>query len=356
LEGKQQKGKTTEKIIKTGNNEVKDILIEPTPNFKGFNPYIKGSEKITKLVPFKTELSNSEFELENINLVSISLPEIQSQDLRLIENGDPFPLNHCIADYSSDYRKLLYSEFKNAIDYAIDKYKANIICINELGMPTNKNGTGNNRAIQYARKIANKHKCLIIAGSNHSTAGYFNVGYIFYPGLDREGNDYRYFLKNITAFQIGEKLFTPSERKIYHTKAFGLGISFLICLEIADYSSSASIAKNKDHIDLLLVPSYLRKYGPMENIAEKVSEACGGVLLNNCFVNMQDFPSSRLYLYGEAASDKDQVSQKVLPGNKTKVVLRRINVKDFKKRKADKIQNLSRELCYLYDIKYRMYG
>ncbi|WP_299111461.1 hypothetical protein [uncultured Winogradskyella sp.] len=331
-------------------NKVKNGFFKTQVDRFGQNPYIKASEEVVKLVPFKTDLSK--VTVENLNLVSISLPYIESEDFDLKSNDLDYPLNHVIVKYSNSYRKNLLKQFKKALLYAVEKYKANVICINELGMPTNINGIENKNAINFAKKIANEHNCLIIAGSNHTTEGYFNVGYVFYPGLDNDGNTHRAFLKNIGAFQIGEKLFTPSERLIFHTKAFGLGFSFMICLEIADFSSSSTIVHNKENTDILIVPTYLTSYGPIAKVAKTLSEACGGVLLNNCYKS-NDVPYSILYENGKLPSSRNSKMRKeVVLDDNTKIVLRRINVEDFVNRKEYKIENLSKETRFLFGVDY----
>lgn len=336
-------------------NSIEEGFLKTVNDIRGAkgkitNPYIEGSQKVVKLKPFKTELEN--IKLKKLNLVSISLPYIAKKDIVYKENGKGYPLNHKIVQYKKDYKKELLEQFKKSILYAVEEYNANVICINELGMPTNNGGTGHNTAIRFAKKIANEYKCLIVAGSNHSTNGFFNVGYIFYPGLNEKDEPYKHYLKNIGAFQIGEKLFTPSDRIIPYTKAFGLGFSFMICLELADFSSSSTIVHSKENTDLLLVPTYLSTWGPMEKVAKKLSEACGGVLLNNCYQHY-DLPSSRLYLNGDLPSmsgddlehREDHTIDKV-----TKIVLRKINLKKFIKKKTEKTSNLSDELCFLFGV------
>ena len=274
---------------------------------------------------------------EYINIVSISLPEIpEEQTVYITTTEKNYPHEHRILGYKTQFKKLLHREFRETLNYAVQEFKADVICINELGMPLNKNGVADQKAINFARKIANENDCLIVAGTNHTKNGFLNVGYVFYPGLDRDGNDYKCFYKHISAVQVNERLFTPSERIIPYTRAFGLGFSFLICLEIADFSSTATIVKMKDIIDFLIVPSYLEDYGTMAKVAKKISEPLGGVLLNNCFLN-EDQAKSILYLNGEVHPKYRGERRKSFPNEddtntrNIKITTRTVNIEEFKK-------------------------
>ena len=269
----------TKGYIKTQNKASQKKLENPT---LGINPFVKSSSKVCKLLRIDTPLSDET--PETINIVSVSLPPIPKGEIRPKNNSKDFPHEHIIYQYSKEFSISLFDQFKKSLVYATEELKANVIVINELGMPLNIKGTVRKEAIKFAKKIANKHNCLIIAGSNHSKDNYLNVGYIFFPGIDkRSEKDHIEFYKNISAFQTAhpEKIFTPSERIIYFTQAFGLGFSFLICLEVADFSSTSSIVDNKKFVDVLIVPTYLENYGTMGKVSKKLSEALGGVLLTN---------------------------------------------------------------------------
>lgn len=317
----------------------------------GTNPFIEGANKICQIKEFKTDLRYEKPHKGILNVVSISLPSLK--DAVAHENREAFPFKHRIYTYSPDYKSWLFDEFKRSLTFAVEKYNAHVICVNELGMPVNNRGIVDSKAINFAKQLADKHNCLIIAGSNHSRDKYTNVGYIFYPGTDDSNEKYKMFYKNVSAFQTPEPelLFTPSERVVHFTKAFGVGFSFLICLEIADFSSAAAIVSNTDNIDFLIVPAYLNTYGPMEKTALKISHALGGVLLNNCYMS-KDLPISRLYLNGKIFGN--DTNRKENPRSEpTRIVLRKVNVTEFLNTKDDNKFHMPDELKYLFNSKNR---
>ncbi|PTX58587.1 hypothetical protein C8N46_11378 [Kordia periserrulae] len=314
---------------------------------QGKNPFVYSSEKICKLqrlhIPYFDQLYERP---EEINFVGISLPDIENV-MEINTNGEKYPLDQAICVYNKNFSDYLLKQFKEALLHAVEVFKAHIICINELGMPLNESGEVRDAAIDFARGVANDYKCLIVAGSNHSKESFLNTGYIFYPGLDAKNLDYRKFYKNISATGVGEKLFTPSVRKIYFTNAFGIGIAFLICLEIADFSSACSIARQNGLIDFLVVPTYLEEFGTMDKVAKTISKAIGGIFLSNCH-NHSDFPDSRMYLHGRPHKDNlTDYKQKIID-EKTVVILRKVDMKEFKATKSEWSVNMPDSLKFLF--------
>ncbi|MFY0602939.1 MAG: hypothetical protein JXQ93_03250 [Flavobacteriaceae bacterium] len=331
-----------EKYIANKNKEIKKKLEKP---FKGGkNPFVYSSSKVSKLKRIVIPSLEGLY-LDKLNFVSISLPKIHPMTFQ--KNEEEYPHEKIICMYDRDFSDMLLDQFKKSLDCAINDFKANIICINELGMPINKKGEVREDAILYARKMANENNCLIIAGSNHSSKTYLNIGYIFFPGVDLLGNDYRKFYKNISAVGVGEKLFTPSERIIYYTKAFGIGISFLICLEIADFSSSCTIVRRNESIDFLIVPTYLTDFGTMDKVSKSLSTALGGVLLSNCH-NHKDLPDSRMYLHGNLHKDNQKEYTLKVIDDKTTVILRTVDMKKFGINKTKMALNLPEDLQFLF--------
>jgi hypothetical protein len=310
------------------------------------NPYILSAKKICQKKEFITELKYKI--LPVINIVSISIKKPDVSDFIPHDNGLKFPHQNIVYTYSKKYSQFILSEFKASLLKAVKDMKANIICVNELGMPLNKQGKMSTTAINFAKKIANDYKCLIFAGSIHTKESYLNQGFIFYPSIDQVSQEpYLTYFKNISAVQVEEKLYTPADRKIFMTKAFGVGISTLICLELVDYSSAVTVATSDFDVDILLVPTFLDTYGVMEKVAKNLSYPVGAVILTNYYDGNKIEPS-KMYLNGE---QNDVVVTKYTSTKKTKLILRKINVKDLHKEKTMAKLHPSPELHTLYGMK-----
>jgi len=331
-----------EDYLNEKNEEIKKKLVRPFNG--GKNPFIYSSSKVCKLQKIVIPELEHQY-LEKLNFISVSLPSI-GKEIIPEHNKKEHPYEQSIGTYSKEFSDSLLDKFKRSLDYAVNEFSGHIICINELGMPINEEGEVRDSAINYARKTANENNCLIIAGSNHSKSSFLNIGYIFYPGNDSKNKDYREFYKNISAVGVGERLFTPSERRIYYTKAFGIGISFLICLEIADFSSSCTIAKRNEAIDFLVVPTYLEDFGTIDKVSKSLSEALGGVLLSNCH-NHNDYPDSRMYLHGLSHKDDNNYKEKIID-NDTVIISRTVDIKKFRTNKTKSSIKLPEDLKFLF--------
>lgn len=315
------------------------------------NPHGLSSAKVCKLQNIETKLGASEYRKDTVHLVSISLPAIPRDARKPKGNGENFPLEHKVMSYTRTFSDALFNEYKECLDIAVNELKADIICINELGMPLRADGRVRTEARVYAKKIADKHNCLIIGGSNHDVTNYLNIGYLIYPGRDlHHGKEFLEFYKNISAVQVSERIFTPSDRIILTTSAFGLGISFVICLELVDYATSALIAAKRETVDLLIVPTYVgAEFGIMAKVAQGLSQVIGGVLLTNCYSN-RDNPSSKLILNGNEFIRADEDKECYSSSIRSKVVLRRIDVRKLKSNKVESNKNLPDELKCLYSL------
>lgn len=317
------------------------------------NPFSRGAQKIcTSIIEVPTPLRKEE--RKHIRLVSISLNKLE-RNIHAFSNDLDFPYQHIVGEFDQDGRNLLLDHFKQGINHAVNKFKADIICINELGMPVDQNGDVSLEAIEFAKDIANRHNCLIIAGTMHCRHTFLNKGYIFYPKEgDNPKDEYFKYYKNVSATGAGEFIYTPSERKLFRTQAFGIGIAALICLEIADYSSVAVLAQSKEVIDLVIVPCYLDEYGPMGKAARNLSIPVGGVLLNNCYSTSHN-PDSQLFLNGEegfACSKTHLIESKIGSSKYQSLVgLRKITVKKFKAEKREIGLKLPDHINLLYGIK-----
>jgi len=332
------------------------------------NPFAFSSKKICKIRNFSTELTDIE-DNGAIKIASISMPFIGEAG-KPYPNKKSYPHNQTVYHYDDYYRKLLKNNFKKCLSKVIFELKANIICINELGMPTNKDGTIDKHVFNFVKKLANENNCLIIAGTNHCRESYLNTGYIFHPGINSFNTDHHRFHKNISAFNTNppEIVYTPSERILYHTKAFGLGISFLICLELADYSASAAIVRKYSNIDLLIVPTYVTdEFGTISKVAKSISEAINGiVLLVNTYIS-ESLSPCRLFINGDLdIKEKDNRSlnisrivskdKPIISGRKTydfmdsKIVTFNVSVSRLQKQKANSEEEVPEGLKCLFGI------
>lgn len=334
-------------------NRIKESFVRSTVSLERdwSNPYGRSSSKVCRLQNVRTKLGEKEYRKDMVNLVSISLPHVPKSARIPRSNAKVFPLQHNVLTYSKAFSESLFTEYKECLKIAAEELDADVICINELGMPLRADGAVRTQARQFAKKLANKHNCLIIGGSNHDVGNFMNIGYMIYPGTDSDnGKEYIEFYKNISAVQVNEKIFTPSDRVILTTSAFGLGISFVICLEMVDYATSSLIAGKRDVVALLLVPTYvLGEFGVMGRVAECLSQVIGGVLMSNCYTN-EDNPSSKLIINGrEPAGGASRVVRQTKSGD-SKVILRTIDVKNLKNGKVEANKNMSKELRCLYSI------
>lgn len=221
------------------------------------NPFSYGSEKIhLRERIFIDELAEPK---RIVKIATISLPPVEESNKIFAKSASgsrlEYPLNRTIYKYSEKYSNLLFEQFKKGIRQAAKTFQADIICINELGMPLNEKGEAREDAIKFAKEIAEIYKCLIVAGTNHSSKTYLNTGYLFYPGKDEKNNPFRKFYKHISAHYTSpeEIIFTPSQRRIFYANVFGVNVAFLICLELADFSCASAVVKSRQEIDLLIV-------------------------------------------------------------------------------------------------------
>jgi hypothetical protein len=328
------------------------------------NPFTFTLRNVCQLKKINTELATLRPTNGILKFAAISLPKIPSNKLDFITNDEEYPKDLSVIHYGKETRKTLLKNYTECLSKAID-LKANIICINELGMPTNKSGLVNNNVIKFTKGIAQRNKCLIFSGTNHCTKSFLNKGYLFYPGNDKptdprdKEQPYRTFYKHVSAFRLKEpeKIYTPASRIIYNTQAFGIGISFLICLELSDFSFAAKIVNNHELINFLIVPTYVNdEFGSLVRCGENVSYAMGGaVALTNCH-HEEGGRLNRVYINGKNISEIKPKTFKDYPIGDSLLTIYSI---DVEKMKNDKISNSIKlepsiqALYGIYDFKDR---
>ena len=230
-----------------------------------------------------------------LNISSISLPRniVEFQSYNIINDSKEYN------DYNLGYRKIgvFYKDYKkyfesyiSYINIALKEMKANIICINELVIPTYK-GRPYIKALKFLRQKANEYNALIISGSAYDTRTLYNTAYIFYPNCPNYGLQYN---KQISASYSGEYINVPSDRIAYILRAFGLNIGILIGQDIFDYSSVSPFTQFSAGLDILFVPYHSKKIGIFNKLAEYISINLRGIVsLTNSSSN--DVSSSNFY-------------------------------------------------------------
>jgi hypothetical protein len=187
-----------------------------------------------------------------------------------------------------------WKNYSTGLDMALRKHQANVVCFNEMATPSTSKGP-QARFFKETRGISSESNALIIAGSFHDFRTKYNTGYLFTPNCPDEGWS---FHKQTSAFDIGERISIPPLRQSVFTKAFGFGIGTLICLDVLDYSSVASLVNLGELIDFVLVPACSEDTQALERAAKIASQGMpGGVGIVN--YNRQWKNSSSLYEFGD---------------------------------------------------------
>ena len=113
---------------------------------------------------------------------------------------------------------------------------------------------------------------LIVAGTSHDKRTYYNTGYIYHP----DGNSS--FHKTLSAADMGELISAPAKRRVLSVKTLGLRVAVMICLDIADYATLASVIRAGEKVDLVLVPCYTTRFDKMVSVAKVASGALRGIV------------------------------------------------------------------------------
>lgn len=186
---------------------------------------------------------------------------------------DPKAYSRCLAGSGREASKKMMVAYSEALEVAAD-WHANIVCFSELGLP-GRNLIPVAAARRIACEVSRRHNLLVIAGSSHDSRTLCNTGYVFHPGGPSHG---RAFHKAVSAISMGEYISTPSSKSVLAVEIFGLRVAILVCLDIADYASLASVVRVGDRIDMILVPCYTKKFEKMVEIAKVASKALPGLV------------------------------------------------------------------------------
>lgn len=254
--------------------------------------------------------------------------------------------------YGEEESDVLLKAFKKSIIYAIEKCKANIICINELGLPLKILNTDTRMsqarldALAFAKDKADTHKCLIFAGTTHDHRTFLNTAHIFYPGCQEYGIC---FHKQVSACDTTELISISPIRKSLILKAFGLRIGFLICLDIGDYSSVTPLVKLRDRIDILIIPTFSRKFEPLGDVAHFVCKAITGYA---ALINYYDKGTAGSHLYKfDEESTLELEKHKPEEDSNFEVNLHRLNLEELKNEKAQNTNKISPKIKWFFGLK-----
>lgn len=345
---------TTEKFYENANDAVdKDTLP------KGLlNPFSYNYAKISDINKNESSLKAQ----TNLRVALLCL-EMPTDDLRHKDCGLYLPDNSTeqIIDKRSLGRKISFhrdtviqlENYTSALNTAVGEHKANIICVNELGFPT-KEEQPSSEAFEYTKKLASTHNCLIIAGSYHDSRTIYNTGHIYFPHKGKES--FCYYHKQVSAKPI-ELVNVPAVRESQSVRAFGLNIGVIICLDLLDYTSTASLIEPRNNIGLIFVPCFSDNMTPMERVAEDLSKVLpGGVILVNRYkVGGEEFPVrmwffGRQLTYSKNKTKYPYFSVHSLPKKKGKIILHDINYDWFCSEQQKKSEDCNPYLKYLYGI------
>jgi predicted amidohydrolase len=231
--------------------------------------------------------------------------------------------------------------FEEALQTALVELRANIVCVSELGLPAS-NLIPMDEALETAHRMSNRHNALIVAGTSHDARTHHNTGYLFHPGGPRTGWG---FHKSFSAVSMEERITAPSERHVSVIETLGLRIATMICLDIADYASLASVMHVGDHVDVLLVPCFTKRFEKMLDIARLASSALPGVVaLVNAKLSDSDAGPRHIARFGKLLEPSDV---KRLPGG-AEVALITFKQKQFQEQRTRKKTNPSRYIDWLF--------
>jgi|ERR1051325_3437119 predicted amidohydrolase len=250
------------------------------------NPFAILFERICRVTPVRgVPKELEETALPNVRIALVSMPSKRKAEMELVpfssvnEDSEPPPLDRdackrTLVKFDKSFADKMLESFSEALHAALVDNHANIVCFNELGFPS-LDMKPMTEAVQLAHKMSKEHNALIIAGSAHDARTLYNTAFLFHPGSDEHGH---VFHKSISAISVEEFVSVPPERRVPLINIFGLRIASMICIDVADYASIASVVRCADHISVLLVPCYTPRFEDMARIAKVTSEAMPGLV------------------------------------------------------------------------------
>lgn len=176
--------------------------------------------------------------------------------------------------WANEHWSTKWDEYQTALAAALEEYDADIVVVNELGIPI----TLDHPPMDFFTKLkdlANGKPAVIFAGSFHDARTQYNTGYIFTPDPDFGVIP---FHKRMCAEGASERISVVATRQHTVVKAFGLTMGVLICLDLLHHSSVAHLMRVDPRVDLLLVPAHSKSLDLLEKTASAVSKVMPGAV------------------------------------------------------------------------------
>ncbi len=263
-------------MTKSTNDRVRDDMArEP-----GHNPFFALADRlcIPHVLPEVQNLRRPEDGIVRLALISMPNVEYSHKEVpwrRKIPSGvDKEDVRRTLGAVSDADSKRMLQAFRESLKMALKDCGANIVCFSELGLPS-RNAIPLVGAQRIAFEMSCKYNALIIAGTAHDSRTMFNTGYLFHPAEQRATWA---FHKNASAHKMHERIMTPARRRVLIIDAFGLRIATMICLDVVDYTTLASVMGAGDQVEVILVPSYTKRFEKMQDVASVASRALPGVV------------------------------------------------------------------------------
>jgi hypothetical protein len=255
---------------------------------------------------------------------------------------EPEAWTRSLVGFNDDVAAARLDAFREAVTAALTAMDANVVCVSELGFPTSPSRRPSDAAIDFAHDMSERHRALVIAGSAHDSRMLYNTGFLFYPGCRKKVLT---FHKALSARAAKEKVSVPSWREVLAVEIFGLRIAALICLDIADYPSVASVVRVSDRIDMILAPCYTKKFEKMAAVARAASQALPGtVALANAQVVDGDAPECRIFEFGKGRAPAEMHRL----GSGAVISMLHVDVEKFKQRQIQEKISSDGDMAWLF--------
>jgi hypothetical protein len=304
-----------------------------------FNPFSYNFAKISSHTRHASILPPLKAKHIRLALICLDMP---TDDI-IPEKTSSCPKDENIIDKDSLTRQLFHLKdphiqfdyYKYALLKAANDYKANIICLNELGFPT-ENGEPSPKAVEFTKNLAAKHSCIVVAGSYHDSRTFYNSGHAYFPQEDNIPFCYYHKQVSAKAIKYPELVSIPPNRRSISITGFGINIGVVICLDLLDFSAIAPLIEPKNKVNLILVPSFTDNIKPLEFVAADLSKVLPGgvVIVNRREIGKEEDPI-RAYFFGEQLKYSSKLSRSPnykafwLKGKKGRIIIHDINFNQF---------------------------
>lgn len=261
---------------------IKQNLVQPGPRR---NPFAQTCHLVA--LPFAGPPATSLAARKRVRLALVSMPPIRGTPIQYDTTSTRAPdvdkqaQGRVLLEQDRKQRGTFTDAYLQALNYCCEKLKADIVVFNELALPT-VDGRPARPVMNALWSTADRRGCLIVSGTHHDARTLMNTGYIFYPSSGKWGVPFHKCV-SATSVSVDERISIPPARRIFCIKAFGLSISVLVCLDLADYGVVAAAVRSCDDTDVILVCCYTEWFDALEKVAAVASDAIAGlVLMVNC--------------------------------------------------------------------------